>query len=210
MEDEQGNHEQAVELYEEGIALCQELGYPVLRADILVNLGYTRLLQRDLEQATALSEEAIALYREQGYRHARFEYPVDNLGWAALGRGDVEEAEVKYQESLILCRELGNKLVAAESLQGLACVAGMRDDMERSARQFGAADALFRARNISHLPAERKLRAPYLEDALKPPNRAAWEEGSKSTFEEAVEYALSGNQSFPPAFPALEQPSTRE
>jgi non-specific serine/threonine protein kinase len=186
------------------------LGYPVLQADILVNLGYTRLLQGNYEQATALSNEAIALYQEQGYRHARFEYPIDNLGWAALGRGDVEEAEVKYQESLMLCRELGNKLVAAESLQGLACVAGKRGDMERSARLFGAADALFRARNFSHdLPEEQELRESYLEAALER-NSATWKVGSKLTFEEAIEYALSGNQSPPPAHPALEQPSTRE
>jgi predicted ATPase/class 3 adenylate cyclase/Tfp pilus assembly protein PilF len=210
VEGEQGNHEQAVKLYKKSIALCRKLDYPVLQADILVNLGYTRLLQGNYEQATALSKEAIALYQEQGYRHARFEYPVDNLGWAALGRGDVEEAEVKYLESLMLCRELGNKLVAAESLQGLACVAGKREDMERSARLFGAAEALFRARNISHdLPEEQELRESYPEAALEQ-NSAAWEEGSKLTFEEAIEYALSGNQSPPPAHPALEQPSTRE
>src|SRR5215211_5008028 len=205
VQDEKGNHMRAVTLYQKGIDLCRELGYPVLQADILVNLGYTRLLQGKYERETALSEEAIALYREQGYRHARFEYPVDNLGWAALGRGDVEEAEVKYLESLMLCRELGNKLVAAESLQGLACVAGKREDMERSARLFGAADALFRARNISHdLPEEQELRESYPEAALEQ-NSAAWEEGSKLTFEEAIEYALSGNQSPPPAHPALEQ-----
>jgi tetratricopeptide (TPR) repeat protein len=210
VEGEQGNHEQAVKLYKKSLALCRKFGYPVLQADILVSLGYTRLLQGNYEQATTLNKEAIALYQEQGYRRARFEYPVDNLGWAALVRGDVEDAEVKYQESLMLCRELGNELVAAESLQGLACVAGKRGDMERSARLFGAADALFRARNISHdLPEEQELRESYLEDALEQ-NSAAWEEGSKLTFEEAIEYALSGNQSPPPAHPALEQPSTRE
>jgi tetratricopeptide (TPR) repeat protein len=177
---------------------------------MLVNLGYTRLLQGDYERATALSEEAIALYREQGYRYARLEFPVDNLGWAALLRGDEEKARVLYQESLMLCRELGDKLVAAESLQGLACVAGKRGEMERSARLFGAADALFTARNISHLPAELALREPYLKAALKPSNRAAWEEGSKLMFEEAVEYALSDNPSSSSAFPTLEQLSTRE
>ena len=210
VEDEQENHERAVELYEEGIALCRKSGYTVLLADILVNLGYTRLLQGHYERTTALCEEAIALYREQGYRYARIEFPVDNLGWAAWLRGDDEKAEVLYQESLMLCRELGNKLVAAESLQGLACVAGKRGEIERSARLFGAADSLFRARNISHLPAEREMREPYLEVAQTSSNRAAWEEGSELTFEEAIEYALSGNQSSPPALPRLERPSRRE
>ena len=206
-EDEQGYHEQAVELYEAGIVLCRKSGYSVLLADILVNLGYTRLLQKHYDLTTVLCEEAIALYREQGHRYARIEYPVDNLGWAALLRGDEKKAEVLYQESLMLCRELGNKLVAAESLQGLACVAGKRKEIERSARLFGAADALFRAGNISHLREERDLRKPYLEDALESSNRVAWEEGSRLTFEEAIEYALSGSQTSPPT---LEQPSARE
>jgi predicted ATPase/class 3 adenylate cyclase/Tfp pilus assembly protein PilF len=204
VEDEQGNHGRAVEIYEEGMALCRKAGYKVLLADILVNLGYTLLLQGDHERTTALCEEAIALYREQGYRYARIEFPVDNLGWAAWLRGDEEKAEVLYQESLMLCRELGNKLVAAESLQGLACVAGKRGEIERSARLFGVADSLFRARNISHLPAVRALREPYLKAALAPSNRAAWWAGSKLTFEEAVDYALSENQSTLPALPRLE------
>jgi predicted ATPase/class 3 adenylate cyclase len=190
----QGEAERAVERYEEGIALCRESGYPALLADTLVNLGDTLLLQGDHERATALNEEAVALYREQGYRHARLEYPVDNLGWAALRRGDHERARTLYQESLMLCRELGNKLVAAESLEGLACVAAVRGEVERSARLFGAADALLKAQDISHRPAERALREPYLTAARSRSNKALWEAGSKMKFEEAIEYALAEDQ----------------
>jgi predicted ATPase/class 3 adenylate cyclase/Tfp pilus assembly protein PilF len=203
----QGKNERGVQLYEEAIALCRKAGYAALLADILVNLGYQRLLQGDYERTTALCEEAIALYREQGYRYARTEFPIDNLGWAAWLRGDEEKAEVLYQESLMLCRELGNQLVAAESLQGLACVAGKRGEIERSARLFSAADSLFRARNIVHLPAEQALREPYLTAARS--NEASWEEGSKMTFEEAIEYALSENQSSSD-LPTLGQPSMEE
>jgi hypothetical protein len=95
-----------------------------------------------------------------------------------------------YQESLVLCRELGNKLVAADSLQGLACVAEFRGEAERSARLFGAADALYDAQGISLLPAERALREPYLTTARSRPNQEAWDKGRKMTFEEAVSYAL--------------------
>jgi predicted ATPase/class 3 adenylate cyclase/Tfp pilus assembly protein PilF len=197
----QGENQRGLRLYEDAMALCRKSGYAALLADILVNLGYQRLLQGDYERTTALCEEAIALYREQGYRHARTEIPIDNLGWAALLRGDEEKAEVLYQESLMLCRELGNKLVAAESLQGLACVAGRRKEIERSARLFGAADSLFRARNIAHLPAEQALREPYLTAARS--NEASWEEGSKMTFEEMIEYALSGKHSSLSDLPTL-------
>ena len=209
--DEQGDSERAVKIYVEGIALCRKSGYTVLLADILVNLGYTRLLQRDYERATALCEEAIALYREQGYRYARLEFPIDNLGWAALLRGDEEKASVLHQESLVICRELGNRLVAAESLEGLACAAAVRGEAGRSARLFGAADALFKSQNISHLPAERELRKPYLEAVSPRLDEEAWEEafaeGQAMTFEEAIEYALAGNQSSSSALPTSGQPS---
>jgi predicted ATPase/class 3 adenylate cyclase/Tfp pilus assembly protein PilF len=204
----QGKNERGVQLYEEAMALCRKSGYGALLADILVNLGYQCLLQGDYERTTALCEEAIALYREQGYRYARIEFPVDNLGWAAWLSGDEKKAEALYQESLMLCRELGNKLVAVESLQGLACIAGKRGAIERSARLFGAADSLLRARNISHLPAELELREPYLTAARS--NVASWEVGSKMTFEEAIEYALSGNQSSSSDPPTLGHPSMEE
>ena len=203
-----GKNQRGVRLYEEAMALCRKSGYAALLADILVNLGYQRLLQGDYERTTALCEEAIGLYREQGYRHARTEVPIDNLGWAALLRGDEEKAEILYQDSLMLCLELGNKLVAAESLQGLACVAGRREEIERSARLFGAADSLFRARNIVHLPAERALREPYLTAARS--NEASWEEGSKMTFEEMIEYAFSGKHSSSSDLPTLGQTSVEE
>jgi hypothetical protein len=99
-------------------------------------------------------------------------------------------------------------LVAVESLQGLACIAGKRGAIERSARLFGAADSLLRAQNISHLPAERELREPYLTAARS--NEASWEVGSKMTFEEAIEYALSGNQSSSSDPPTLGHPSMEE
>jgi len=209
--DAQDESERAIELYEEGLALCRNAGYEVLLADILVNLGYTHLLQRDLDRATALSEEAIALYRKLGYRYARIEIPVDNLGWAAFLRGNEEDAKVLYQQSLMLCRQLGDKLGAAESLEGLACVAEKGGETERSARLFGAADSLFRALNKPRLPGDRALalREPYLSAAQSRANQAAWEEGSKLTFEEAVEYALSGKQSSASVLRTPEQPSSK-
>ena len=202
---DRNDNERAVELYEEGIALCRKSGYAVVLADILNNLGYEFLLRGDYERATTIIEEAVALYREQGYRYARLEFPLDNLGWAALLHGDEEKARVLHLESLTICRVLGNKLVAAENLEGLACAAAVWGEDQRSALLFGAADALFKALNVPHLPAEQALRDPYLKIAR--PNKAEWEKGSKMTFEEAIEYALQEEQPTSSALPTLEQPS---
>ena len=87
-----------------------------------------------------LNEEAAELYRERGNR-GHLQYALDNLGWAALMRGDQQQAEVLHRESLALSRQLGDKLVAAEALEGLACSASARGEAERVARLFGAAEA---------------------------------------------------------------------
>ena len=70
--------------------------------------------------------------------------------------GDHERARALHRESLVLCRELGDKLVAVESLEGLACAAEARDETERSARLFGAAEALRETLGVPQLPAERR------------------------------------------------------
>ena len=212
--DDQGHHKQAKKLYEKSLDLCRELGHAVLLADTLTDLGYTLLLQHDYERAAALNEEAAALYREQGYKDARLEVPLDNLGWAALLGGDLERARTLHEESLILCRELGNKRIAAESLEGLACAAGVRKKAERSARLFGAAEVLREEVGIPQLPAGRALREPYLATALSQLDEVAWEvavaEGQAMSFEEGIEYALSEEEPAAPLPSSPEQPSADE
>ena len=94
----------------------------------------------------------------------------------------------------MLCRELGDKLVAVESLEGLACAAEARDETERSARLFGAAEALRETLGVPQLPAERALREPYLTAAGARRDGAPWQDGRGMVFEEAVEYALAEDQ----------------
>jgi predicted ATPase/DNA-binding SARP family transcriptional activator/DNA-binding CsgD family transcriptional regulator len=193
-----GDRAQAKEIYEEGIVLCREVGYMYRLPDFLSNLGYTLLLKGDYERGVALNEEAAALYRERGYK-AGFQFTLDNLGWAALLGGDHERAKAAYEESLVVCKELGDKMVASESLEGLACVAGTRGEAEQAARLFGAAEALREAVGYQHMLEEDALREPYLAGASSQLDEATWEaafaEGQAMELEEAVEYALSEDDS---------------
>jgi hypothetical protein len=109
-------------------------------------------------------------------------------------RGDQQQAEALHRESLALSRQLGDKLVAAEALEGLACSASARGEAERVARLFGAAEALREAVGYRQEPREHALRKPYL--AVARPQlaeakwEAAWTEGRRLGFEEAIAYAL--------------------
>jgi predicted ATPase/DNA-binding SARP family transcriptional activator/DNA-binding CsgD family transcriptional regulator/Tfp pilus assembly protein PilF len=208
-----GDHKRAVELYEESMALSRRWGYAGQLADNLVNLGWEYLLRGDHERARVLNEEVLALQREHGRRGDNL-YALTNLGWAALLRGDYERAEAYLIESLYLCRELGVKLIAAENIDSLACVASVSGEARRAARLFGAARALHEAVGYHHTPAERAIREPYSVTVRSRLDQAVWEtafaEGQQMTLEEAVEYALSEEapDSSPSTVPPI--PSTEE
>ena len=104
--------------------LSREVGRHVRLRRLLHQLG----LRIDLSKATT-SERRRSTRKPRccagsmGTRGGS-QFALDNLGWAALLRGDHERAKACYEESLVLCRELGDKMIAVESLEGLACVAG--------------------------------------------------------------------------------------
>jgi predicted ATPase/class 3 adenylate cyclase len=188
-----GNYEQAKKLYEEGLALSRELNGAELLGAYLINLGYESLLEGEPERATALNEEAAELYRKRGLRDG-LQYALDNLGWATLLRGNYELAETLHKQSLTVSQDLGDKLIASESLEGLACTAGAQGKAERSAILFGAAEGLREAEGYKQAPRDHSLREPYLTAARSLVDEAAWsaarEKGRSMAFEDAVVYAL--------------------
>jgi tetratricopeptide (TPR) repeat protein len=190
---DQGNYEQAKELYEEGLGLSRALGGARPLGEYLISLGYEYLLEGDHERATTLNEEAAELYQKRG-RRGGLQYAFDNLGWAALARGDHKRAKTLHEENLVLCRELGDKLIASESMEGLACVAEVTGEAERAAKLFGAAQTQREAVGYLHAPREHALREPYLAAARSRLGDAAWakawEVGHSMTFEDAIVYAL--------------------
>jgi predicted ATPase/DNA-binding CsgD family transcriptional regulator len=207
------DRERAKEIYEEGIVLCREVGYTYRLPDFLLSRGYTLLIEGDYERGAALNEEAVALFRERGYKGG-LELVLDNLGWAALLQGDHERARNSYQESLTLCIELDDRMVASESLEGVACISAAEDASERAASLFGAAEALREAVGYQHIPEEDALRAPYLAMARSRLDEAAWEEawaeGRAMPMEQAIDYALSKGKPSPPISPASGEPSADE
>jgi predicted ATPase/DNA-binding CsgD family transcriptional regulator len=187
----------ATQFYEQALELCRESGDPSLLASILIHLGITFLFRGELERATALSEEAAAIFREQNHL-TYLAMALDYLGLAALLRGDVERAGSLLAESLGLQREVGDKPAASESLAGLACVAEARGKTRRAAKLFGAAEMLREMTSFQQEAGDRALQEPYLSAArsrlAEASWEAAWSEGRKMSFEDAIEYALSAKE----------------
>jgi predicted ATPase/class 3 adenylate cyclase/Tfp pilus assembly protein PilF len=190
---ERGNYEQAKKHYEEGLALSRELDGAELLGDYLISLGYESLLEDEPERAKALNEEAAELYRKRG-RRGGLQHTLANLGWAMLLRGDYEQAETLHKQSLRVSQDMGDKLIASECLEGLACTAGAKGEAERSAMLFGAATGLREAEGYQQAPRDHSLREPYLAATRSLVDEAAWsaarEKGRSMQFEDAIVYAL--------------------
>jgi predicted ATPase/DNA-binding SARP family transcriptional activator/DNA-binding CsgD family transcriptional regulator len=193
-----GDRERGMQLFEEGMALCREHGYVELLGSTLYSAGFLALLEGEYERGTALIEESEALFRERRYK-GLLQWVLANLGWATLLQGDHERARSSFEESLTLCKELGDKYVGAESLEGMACVIAAEQASGRAARLFGAGRALREAGGYYYLPEEDALREPYLQAARSRLGEASWEaafaEGQAMGFDEAVDYALSEDDS---------------
>ena len=201
-----GDRARAKEIYQEGIALCREAGVAYLLPNLLLDLGYFLILEGDYEQGAVLNEEAAALYLEHGYRTG-LNYALDNQGWAALLQGDHEQAKSYYEESLVVSKEIGDKMIASESLDGLACISGARGEALRAGRLFGAAQALQVRQAVAfQTPQAEAWRQPYRATARSQVGEAAWEEvlaqGRAMTLEEAIEYALSEEEPSATAAPS--------
>jgi predicted ATPase/DNA-binding SARP family transcriptional activator/DNA-binding CsgD family transcriptional regulator/Tfp pilus assembly protein PilF len=164
-------------------------------------IGYTELARGNDQRATVLLEEALALSRELGHKHI-VEGCFMSLGIVTTRRGDAEEAKTLLGKSLAINLELGTKADMAEDLLAMAQLAVTVGEDLRAATLWGAADATRESIGNSWSPTERLLHEPRLIAARSRSTESSWEaafaEGQKMTFEEAVEYARSEGKSHPP------------
>jgi DNA-binding CsgD family transcriptional regulator len=178
----------------------------------LQNWGWMALLQGDHERATVLIEEAVGLARERrrGFM-GLLSRPLDNLGWAALLGGELARAKAQFEENLTLSKDLGDKVTVFMSLEGLACVAAAKGEAMRAGRLFGAAEALMEEMCYRLVPQERAVLEPYRASVRALLGEAEWEEavaqGRAMGLDEAMGYALSGEQPSTPPSPATSQPA---
>ena len=188
-----GDYEKATELYEQSMHLFREQGDKRRLATCLNNLAMVMCSQGDLRRAAKLIEESVALLRELG---ARVDVSIGlcNLGWIALLREDIGRAADIYKESLSLSWDTGLNPVVQSTLEGFACLAGAKGEAERTARLWGAAQALHETKDIPRdidflAAADARISAVRLsmeEEAWE----EAWHKGRVMTLDEAVSYAL--------------------
>jgi predicted ATPase/serine/threonine protein kinase/Tfp pilus assembly protein PilF len=132
LERDQGNYAQAWLLFQNGLALYQELGDKWGVAATLNGLGDMAHQQVNYTEATARYSEALALFKEIDNRQA-VSYVLNNLGNVARDQGDYERAAEIHTEALAIFRNLGDKRALATSLYNLGEVAQYKGDYSRAA-----------------------------------------------------------------------------
>ena len=148
-------------------------------------------------------EEGLALARRKGDRTGAF-IALYNLAQVNLSGGDHDGAATLFEEGVALSEQVGDRANVAYCLEGLAVVASARGEEERSARLIGAAEGLHEAVGVPVYVYYEPHRALYERAVTAVRSRmggeafeAARAEGRQMTFEEAVGYALEGDETSP-------------
>jgi predicted ATPase/DNA-binding winged helix-turn-helix (wHTH) protein len=186
-------------MFEECLAIYRELDERGGVAMALNGLANVALLPgRNHALARTRYEEALALFVEIGDRH-RAGYAMTGIAYVALLSGESAVAKVKYEEALTLARDLDDRRGIAESMDGLAGAASALADFTRAARIWGATRHLREEYDCAMATAmcpdyERQVTSARaaLGDAIA--FDFAWQEGRTMSLDDAIEYALSGDE----------------
>ncbi len=193
--------EQAATLVEEAESLQRTSGDTAGLARSLLLLGWVAAARRDYERATAQREEAFVLGK-------RVEDDFTTIlsralgAFAALGLGDHRRARELCKEGVELAWQRNMRRNTAVHLHVAASLASWQGEPIRSARLWGAAEALYENISTVFSPLERRrLFGPYIATARGQLDEAAWEagwaEGRAMTPEQAVAYALEDDEALP-------------
>lgn len=115
----QGDYERARSLYEQSLAIRQQLGDTAQVASLHSNLSLVRRFTGDYEHARRLSELSLELRRQVGDRWA-IANSLNNHGVLLRDAGEHGPARAVLEESLAISREIGDRWSIANTLTSLA------------------------------------------------------------------------------------------
>jgi non-specific serine/threonine protein kinase len=203
--------ERASDDFKEAAALQRELGDTVGLAHTVQGMGIVEIGRRDFGRAEELHQESLALAREAG-NDSGIMFALALGALAALHQDEHGQVKTLCAEGLEVSRLAGLTHGIIFHLQISAVSAGAQGQPVRLARLWGAAEALSESIGVTLYPIERRDYGPYVDAARTELDEATWEaafaEGQAMTAEEAVDYALSVQESAPPT--AAPPPATSE
>lgn len=189
----QFDYAQSHSLHLESLALFKELQDDEGVVNELVNLGDIFHAQRELSAADSFYRESTTIARRLKDQWG-LAYAIKGLADVAFEQGDFSTASSHYEECLVLFQKGADYAGLPFALESVAALARAKNQLEKAARIFGAADAL-RKRTHTPLPPPNQnthqMNLSILQQQLDPATFAmAWMEGSAMTIDQAITYAL--------------------
>jgi non-specific serine/threonine protein kinase len=175
-------------------------------AQALNRLGLVVRYQGEYELARTLYEECLDLARDLHDKYM-VAAPLHNLGQMAHHQGDDARAHRLLVESLHVVRQMGDAPNISVWLSDIAGVWASQGYPERSARLFGAAEALREKMTVIMYEAQRLAYFRDVERGRAQLDQATWEaawaEGRTLSLDDACALAL---EEIPSLAPALDKP----
>ncbi|MEH2140171.1 tetratricopeptide repeat protein [Nostoc sp.] len=130
-----GEIEQAIILYEQSLAIKEEIGDVYGKAATLNNLGILKVSSGEIEQAIALFEQSLAIKEEIGDVYGKGT-TLNNLGHIKASSGEIEQAIALFEQSLALTEKVGNVQGKATTLNNLGHLKAIRGQIEQAIAFF--------------------------------------------------------------------------
>ncbi|HLQ62627.1 MAG TPA: AAA family ATPase [Candidatus Acidoferrales bacterium] len=175
----------------EGLQLARQLSDHDMIGKHLFRLGFIETYAGSLERARGYFEESLAELGVVGNRR------MSALVMAPLGHVHIRLGQLQAARECLVTglRELGgraNSRIAANFLECFAELAAEAGEMERAICLAGAASSVRQAtEETPSSPIQTEIRQRLKAVQEEPPNRAAWERGSRMSRPEAIAYALA-------------------
>ena len=197
---EQARYADAERLFNESLAILRRLDDKRNQARTLSTLGVVARARGELARARVVFEESLSLARDVGDRYS-ISALLYSLGHVECEQGNYSLAEAWLRESATMSQDLDDRDGIAQGLECLARVAVATDSPERGARMWGAAERMREEIGhpmlLNHRPSYNRAvvaaRAALGDDAFD----RAWNDGRAMPLEDAVKYALSGDDTPP-------------
>jgi tetratricopeptide (TPR) repeat protein len=185
-----GDFEKAQMYLEQELLLHEKLGYQAGVESALRTMGHLYLTQGDFIQAKHFFQKSIQI--SQGYGLSS-SYSLYGLSMIALAENDYASARKLIIEFFDRERNQPGKVAVCDLLMGLAVVFAGINQPERSAKLYGAAQAILHTVDYKYDDIERKEFDRHIRIAreqLQERYELFVEEGRSMTEEQAVEIAL--------------------
>ncbi|MBD2603391.1 tetratricopeptide repeat protein [Scytonema hofmannii FACHB-248] len=126
-----GEIEEAIALYQQSLAITEQIGNVQMKATTLNSLGLLKANSGEIEQAIALYQQSLALIEQIGDVQMKAG-TLNNLGNLKANRGEIEEAIALYQQSLAITEQIGDVQMKAVALNNLGLLKANRGEIKEA------------------------------------------------------------------------------